>query len=120
MKINSYQKNAMTTCMPTCSNWSYAAGLLHEEAGELQGKINKAIRRSKAVINGNHLALIGTPEENEALKAEMKKELGDVMWAAACIAQCMGWELEDVCWRNLEKLASRKERGVIDGQGDNR
>jgi hypothetical protein len=32
----------------------------------------------------------------------------------------MGWSLEDVAKSNLEKLASRKQRGVIDGEGDNR
>lgn len=32
----------------------------------------------------------------------------------------MGWNLEDVAQGNLDKLASRKARGVIDGSGDNR
>nr|CAI9751227.1 hypothetical protein WMHIBSEC_WMHIBSEC_CDS_0051 [Caudoviricetes sp.]CAI9751786.1 hypothetical protein AZFZUZMX_AZFZUZMX_CDS_0051 [Caudoviricetes sp.] len=32
----------------------------------------------------------------------------------------MGWKLEDVAKLNLEKLASRQQRGVIDGNGDNR
>jgi hypothetical protein len=32
----------------------------------------------------------------------------------------MGWSLEDVAQMNLDKLASRKERNVIDGNGDNR
>ena len=29
-------------------------------------------------------------------------------------------DLEDICQANLAKLASRKERGVIEGEGDNR
>ena len=32
----------------------------------------------------------------------------------------MGWDLEDVAQGNLDKLASRQQRGVIDGNGDNR
>jgi hypothetical protein len=32
----------------------------------------------------------------------------------------MGWKLEDVAQQNLQKLASRKERGKIAGEGDNR
>jgi hypothetical protein len=32
----------------------------------------------------------------------------------------MGWKLDDVAQKNLDKLASRKQRGVIDGDGDNR
>jgi hypothetical protein len=32
----------------------------------------------------------------------------------------MGWKLDDVARENLEKLASRQQRGVIDGNGDER
>lgn len=110
----------MTTCMPTSRNWAYAMGLLHEEAGELQGKVDKAIRKGKAVINANQLCLLGDSAENAELRENMVKELGDVMWAAACIAEVLGIPLEVICQRNLDKLADRKNRGTIDGAGDNR
>ena len=32
----------------------------------------------------------------------------------------MGWKLEDIAQQNLDKLASRQQRNVIDGSGDNR
>lgn len=32
----------------------------------------------------------------------------------------MCWTLEDVAQANLDKLASRQQRGVIDGNGDHR
>jgi hypothetical protein len=32
----------------------------------------------------------------------------------------MGWSLEEVAEQNLKKLASRKSRNVIDGNGDKR
>ena len=33
---------------------------------------------------------------------------------------CFGLTLEEVMQQTLDKLASRRERGVIDGNGDNR
>lgn len=32
----------------------------------------------------------------------------------------MGWDMEAIARMNLEKLASRQQRGVIDGNGDER
>ena len=40
--------------------------------------------------------------------------------SGAGLCRVMGWTLEEVCQANLDKLASRKGRGVIDGNGDNR
>lgn len=45
----------------------------------------------------------------------------DAMNCIGCIAQkFLGFKLSYVLERNIEKLASRKERGVINGSGDNR
>ena len=54
------------------------------------------------------------------LYEELKKELGDILWQTAGFAYVMGWTLEEGAKGNLDKLASRKQRGVIDGEGDNR
>ena len=59
-------------------------------------------------------------EGAEELNAEPKKEAGDILWQLSGLCHVMGWELEDVAQGNLDKLASRQERGVIDGNGDNR
>jgi NTP pyrophosphatase (non-canonical NTP hydrolase) len=58
-------------------------------------------------------------KEQEQLD-ELKKEAGDIAWQLAGLCQVMGWTLEEVCQQNLDKLASRKQRNVIDGDGDNR
>lgn len=42
------------------------------------------------------------------------------MRKAQKLCSVMGWDLEKIAKMNLEKLASRKNRGVIDGNGDNR
>ena len=120
MKTETYQKKAMMTAMPSCSNLIYMLGLLHEEAGELQGKINKAQRKGNLVAEGNNWVWQGTQEELAQFNEECFKELGDVCWAVAGIAEEFDWELGDVMQGNIDKLASRKERGVILGEGDNR
>lgn len=111
---------AMATKMRTCDNHLYMLGLLHEEASELQGKFNKALRKGLITFEGNQLEWHGTFKGWEEFRIECGKELGDVCWAVAGIADQFCWSLEDVMQGNLDKLADRKKRGVIDGKGDNR
>jgi NTP pyrophosphatase (non-canonical NTP hydrolase) len=122
MTLNEYQNKAMETCMPSCFNDSYMMGLLQEESGELQGKVNKAIR-TKFITIKDGMITFSFPKDLEAIEdfdTLLEKELGDVLWACAGIASVRGWKLGDVATNNLEKLASRKQRGVIAGEGDNR
>ena len=51
---------------------------------------------------------------------EMAKELGDVLWYLANTANDLGLNLGFIAWQNLDKLADRKARGVLAGNGDNR
>ena len=78
------------------------------EAGEVAGKIAKRLRD------------FGGDFEDKAFKEEVAKELGDVLWHVAVLAQELGYPLEAIAEGNLSKLASRMERGVIQGSGDNR
>jgi hypothetical protein len=50
----------------------------------------------------------------------MAMELSDVCWYAAVLAFELDYFLEDIMQMNLDKLASRAQRGVIQGSGDNR
>ena len=106
--------------MPTCNNLIYMIGLIHEEAGELQGKVNKAVRKDLLEFEGNQIVWKGTQEELEDFYADCQKELGDVCWAVAGTAKVFGWDLRGVAQTNLDKLADRRNRGVIVGEGDNR
>lgn len=116
MELNEYQEKAMATCLPESRNYSYMFQGLVEEVGELSGKISKAIRKGMAEINYNLLCIGDSPE----LKDSIKKELGDVAWMLAGLCEVLGYKLEDICQCNLDKLASRAKRGVINGEGDNR
>ena len=125
MELNKYQEQAMKTCMPSSNNFSYMMLNLVGEVGEFASKVAKAIRKDIAYIGGtaeehqfdSNLYL---PSDFDEQREELMKEAGDIMWQVAGLCSVMGWSLEDVCQQNLDKLASRQERGKIDGNGDNR
>lgn len=123
LTLNEYQELAMTTCMPSCFNYAYMMDNLMAEVGEFAGKVAKAKRKKLIRFDheGNIVFCQGvTVEQRDEMLAELKKEAGDIMWQASGLCEIMGWSLNDVGCGNLEKLASRKQRGVIDGDGDNR
>ena len=53
-------------------------------------------------------------------KTALKKELGDVLWYLAQIATELDLSLSEVAHANILKLLSRRKRGVIGGEGDER
>jgi NTP pyrophosphatase (non-canonical NTP hydrolase) len=122
MELNEYQKAAMTTCMTSCDNFAYMILNLVGEVGEFASKVAKAIRRKQMIVFDDDIRFVlGTDEQKQdELFDELKKEAGDIAWQLAGLCQAMGWTLEEVCQQNLDKLASRKQRNVIDGDGDNR
>lgn len=81
-------------------------GLL-SEAGEVAGKVKKVLRDN----NGQFL-----PEHREAIA----DEVGDCLWYIASICTDLGFGMETIAQRNLNKLNSRMARGVIQGSGDTR
>lgn len=122
MELNEYQERAMSTCMGSCNNMAYSLTGLTAEVGEINDKIAKWVRKGLVSMRDNHLIIDGSvaSEQKDAMYEELFKEIGDVLWFVAHIATQTGIYLEDVAQMNLDKLASRKERGVIDGNGDNR
>lgn len=103
----------MTTRMRSCDNFSYMMLNLVGEVGEFASKVAKQVRKEEASINGNEF---WTTTDTESLMLEA----GDILWQLAGLCYVFGWSLEQVAQANLDKLASRKERGVIDGNGDYR
>ena len=131
-----YQTKAMNTCMDSSRNMSYMALGLMSEVGEFTGKIAKAIRKGNVYIGKEIQGNIDCKNDSDLhfdfndfqhngqdvmeFEKGLKAELGDILWFVAGIAEVMGWDLSEVAQENIAKLASRKERGVIDGNGDNR
>lgn len=109
MELSDYQKKAqMTALYPDAgSNLYYPALGLGGEVGEVLNKVKKVMRDHDGKI---------TDEFREVLKSE----LGDVLWYVAALARELNLDLDDIAQANLEKLSSRKERGVLQGSGDDR
>ena len=108
--FNEYQTRTATTAI--YPGQGEVTGLLYcalglGEAGEVQGKAKKVLRDDDGVLTDN---------KREAMAAE----LGDLLWYAAQLATELGVELGDIAQANLDKLAGRKARGVLQGSGDNR
>lgn len=122
MELNEYQKRAMATCMPSCDNFAYMMLNLVGEVGELASKAAKAIRKGMITIGDDDIYFVPGVEYGERLDRleEYKKEAGDILWQLAGLCHAMGWSLEEIAEQNLAKLASRQQRGVIEGNGDNR
>lgn len=119
MEMNEYQKRAMTTCMPSCNNWSYMMLNLVGEVGELASKVAKAIRKNEVTID-NEMLLPKNFAYPDHFLEDLRAEAGDILWQLSGLCEVLGFPLEEVAQKNLDKLASRKARGVISGDGDNR
>lgn len=119
MTLNEYQDKAMTTCMPSCDNYSYMMLNLVGEVGEFASKVAKAIRSEKIKIKESDICIsLDDLEELLPLDEQLKLEAGDIAWQLAGLCKVMGWTFEEVCQANLDKLAKRKQAGTIDGNGD--
>lgn len=110
MNLNTYQRLAHNTSQNTTVGGDALVypilGLLGE-AGELANKVKKVHRDNSGILGDDARVVIA-------------EELADCLWYAAEICTQLGYDLDDICVMNLEKLASRKQRGVIGGNGDNR
>jgi NTP pyrophosphatase (non-canonical NTP hydrolase) len=96
---------------------------LAEEVGELHGKFAKNIRNGMIDDSDNFDFGWGTDRDVKDIETSLelvKSEAGDVLWMLAGFCAKMGWSLEDIARKNIDKLKDRQERGVIVGEGDNR
>lgn len=121
MRLNEYQWNAMSTCMPSSENFSYMFLNLVGEVGEFASKVAKHIRKGHYDIILNNIANgknVDDLQEPKKAIEELKKEAGDILWQLSGLCTIMNWRLEDVAQMNLDKLAARKAVGTIDGNGD--
>ena len=77
------------------------------EVGEIMNKWGKAIRDNDSQLDYDQ-------------RKDMGKEIGDVFWFLTRAADELGISIGVILNENLEKLQSRKARGVLSGSGDNR
>ena len=114
MTLDEYQKQAKQTALygQTLADkvkpiYLYPTLGLAGEAGEIVEKVKKLVRNDDGKIS-------------EEFRADIKKELGDVLWYVAQLATEFDVSLEEIAKLNGEKLRSRMERGKLHASGDNR
>ena len=109
MTLNGYQAEAWKTAIYPCKghNLIYPVLGLNGEAGEIAEACKKMMRD-----DNNHLTL--------ERKADIIKEVGDVLWYVSALCQELNIPMEKVARMNLQKLSSRQKRGKIQGSGDHR
>ena len=109
MEANYYQKYAHVFAMYKDNLYPILG--LAEEAGEAAGKIAKHLRA---------VGRLNADAPDAPFAESLKSEIGDICWFVAEICTMYGWTLSEVMEQNIAKLTDRMERGVIDGNGDNR
>lgn len=112
MTFDEYQKQALTTAYTSDKNKDLMAKTIWAmgvagEAGEVVEKWKKIVAYKDGVVSDEDLAELG-------------KELGDVVWYIAVMADSLGLSFDDIMEKNLAKLKSRQQRDTIKGEGDNR
>jgi NTP pyrophosphatase (non-canonical NTP hydrolase) len=109
MTFDEYQVAALRTASPADKHnelFHLLLGLVGE-TGEVAEKFKKLVRDHDSDLS-------------KLDRADMTKELGDILWYVAVLANHLGIKLEDVVQTNVAKLASRQARGTLMGSGDNR
>ena len=96
MKINEYQELALRTASTLESDKLVLNGALglNGEAGEVADHIKK------------HLF-----QGHELDKENLAKELGDICWYIAIMAEGLGYDLESIMQMNIDKLRKRYPQG---------
>ena len=111
LTFNEYQEKSIETAIypgqGTFLGVLYTTLGICGEAGEIAEKVKKALRDENGVIS-------------EERAAAIEKEVGDLLWYASNTLQEIKKKLGDAAEGNVAKLQSRKERGVLQGSGDDR
>lgn len=113
MQLNDYQQKAISTLTNDYAYGDITPQLmgcllgLSDESGEVLGKVKKLLRDKRGELSDDD-------------RKEIVKELGDVLWYVASVSRLLGSDLDEVARLNAEKLASRQQRNVLSGSGDNR
>ena len=111
MNFQEYQQKARGFAIypgkGTAYGFAYTALGLNGESGEVAEHAKKILRDDSGKTS---------PER----KNHLKKELGDVLWYISNCCSELGLSLNEIAELNVEKLSSRKKRGMIKGQGSHR
>lgn len=111
MSFNAYQEFVREMKVyPEKYAVAYPALGLAGESGEIAEKVKKWLRGDSGQAGDAYIKL----------RQDLLLELGDPLWYIAALADDLGFTLQEVVDANFVKLTSRKDRGVLQGSGDNR
>ena len=110
MTLDEYRDFARTTAIYPESLTGQVPELMYlslglaGEAGEVANNVKKLYRDG----------------DDQARRDKLAAELGDVFWYLVRLTDALGLDPSAVVEANANKLASRKSRGVLSGDGDQR
>lgn len=113
MNFREYQIECRKTDVGTSAQdclepgWLYYVMGAAGETGEMVEKIKKLFRDKKGKVD-------------EEFKNQLIKEMGDIQWYMARLADQFDIDFSDVAKTNIAKLLDRMERGKLHGDGDDR
>ena len=93
------------------------------ELGEVVGEVVVAGTMAESLKKGtreDHLEGIDFNRLSGREREDLGQEIADVLWYASRLSARLGYSLGDLVRLNVEKLQSRKSRGVLHGKGDKR
>ena len=96
MNINMYQQLAARTINPAISHIETLLHALHGMSAEV-GEIHSIYQKSY--------------QGHEVDDDDLKAELGDLLWFCAEYCTAQGWDMEQICVKNIEKLRKRFPKG---------
>ena len=109
MKFDEYQLAALMTA-PDISDknviFSLVLGLVGE-SGEVAEKFKKWVRDDNS-------------DPDAIDRDDLNRELGDVLWYIAVLADYFDIRLSEIASANITKLADRRRRDALGGSGDSR
>ena len=117
--IRGYQSLARQTAVYSFPDYPLAA--LAEEVGEVMGKLAKFGRKNGMPLH-TVIECVADPytHDQQKLREDVSKEMGDIIWQWVNLCYEMDLNPAQVMADNIDKLQGRKERGTLEGSGDER
>lgn len=114
MQISDYSTQAISTDLYDKDGQPIDSHAMLEKVFGLVGEAGEVAEKFKKILRDKN----GQATDED--KKELAKELGDVLWYVNSVGIYLGFTLEEIAQSNLDKVLSRKQRGVTKGSGDNR
>ena len=117
LDMDTYQHEALKTLKH--GSIGHLTNGLFAEAGEVAALFQKWNRKDPRYLSDQD-DLFSINGYSEEFRASLYKELGDVLWYTACLAEYFGFPLSSIAAHNIHKLQERQKKGTIQGNGDER